>query len=102
MEETHMTDPDRVKGLMAIIAVASSLAIAAGRFRSQIKKIPIKKHGHPAYSIFTYGLDLLRAIFRGKVIDSLSVSTNPKVLKPWSKVVNLLFSFILGHKFVGY
>jgi hypothetical protein len=102
LEETHMTDPDKIKGLMAAIAVASALAVAAGRFRHQVKKIKIKKHGRPEYSIFTYGLDFLRAIIRDFVIDTISASTTPSISRPWSELVRLLFCFILGHKNVGY
>lgn len=102
LEETHMTDPDKIKSLLAVIAIASALAVAAGRFRSQIKKIPIKKHGRPAFSIFAYGLDLLRAVLRNRVIASLSVSIDPTIFRPWSELVDLLFSFILGQKYVGY
>jgi len=102
LEETHMTDPDKIKGLMAVIAIASALAVATGRFRNQIKKIPIKKHGYPAYSIFTYGIDLFRAILRNRIIATLSISTDSNIFRPWSELVNLLFSFILGQKYVGY
>lgn len=102
LEETHMTDPDKIKGLMAVIAMASALVVVAGRFRTQIKKIPIKKHGRPAFSIFTYGLDLLRAVLRNKVIAPLSIYTDPDASGGWPELVNLLFCFILGHKYVGY
>lgn len=102
IEETHMTASDRIKGLMAVIAFASALAVAAGRIRCQIKKIKIKKHGRPAYSIFTYGLDLLRSILRRKIVAPISLHISPHILTPWSEFLNLLFSFILGHKNVGY
>ena len=102
LEETHMTDPDRIKALMTVVAIASALAVAAGRFREQIKKIPIKKHGRPAYSIFSYGLDFLRAILRNRVIATLSVYVTPGPRMAWASVVDLLFTFILGHKYVGY
>lgn len=102
LEETHMTNPDKIKGLMAVIAIASALAVAAGRFRNQVKKIRIKKHGRPECSIFTYGLDLLRSILRDRVVSPLSASISPDIFSPWSEFVKLLFSFILGHKNVGY
>jgi len=102
LEETHMTDPDRIKLLMAIIAVATALVVMTGRCRNQIKKIPIKKHGRPAYSIFTYGLDCLRAVLRDRIIAPISTSVTPSIVRPWSDVINLIFTFILGEKYVGY
>jgi len=102
IEETHMTDPDRIKALMAVIAVASALAVAAGSLRNQVKKIKLKKHGRPAYSIFTYGLDLLRSILRRKIVAPISLHISPHILTPWPEFLKLLFVFILGHKNVGY
>lgn len=96
-----MTDPDRIKGLMVLISVASALAVTAGRFRHYIKKIPIKKHGRLAFSVFTYGLDFLKAIFRKRIVEPMA-PPSPSFLTPWVKLVNLLFAFILGDKYVGY
>jgi len=102
LEETHMTDPNKVKLLMAIIAVATALVVKTGIFRNQIKKIEVKKHGRAAYSIFTYGLDFFRALLKNKIIAPISTSIIASVTQPWSKMINLLFTFILGHKYVGY
>lgn len=102
LEETHMTDPHKIKSLMAVTAIASAIAVIAGRFRNQIRKIPIKKHGRPAFSIFTYGLDLLKAILRYRIIPALSICLDPSRYSPWSELVNLLITFILGQKNVGY
>ena len=65
IEETHMTDPVRIKRLFALVALASACAVAAGVVRHHFKKIPIKNHGRPEFSIFTYGLDFIRELFRG-------------------------------------
>lgn len=105
LEDTHMTDPDKIKTLMALIAVASAIALMAGRFRTYVKKIPIKAHGRPQYTTFTYGLDLLRAILKGRTICwpfNYSAPKTSEISEPWSNWVDLLLSFILGYKFVGY
>jgi hypothetical protein len=65
IEETHMTDPAKIKSIFAFVALASVCAVIAGDMRQQFKKIPIKNHGRPKFSLFTYGLDFFRAIFRG-------------------------------------
>lgn len=67
IEDTHMTDPARIKILFALISYATVLAVQAGIIRNSVKKIKIKNHGRPTYSLFTYGLDLWRTLFRGTV-----------------------------------
>lgn len=72
LEETHMSNPAKIKKLFALIALATLYAVQAGIVRHYaIKRIPIKNHGRAAYSLFTYGLDFLRALFSGE-IPSLS------------------------------
>jgi hypothetical protein len=82
LEETHMTNPIKIKKLFALIALATLYAVLAGAMRHCfIKKIPIKKHGRPTYSIFTYGLDFLRALLAGKV-PSASYHLSLLVISP--------------------
>ncbi len=71
LEQTHMTDPARIKTLFALIAYATALAVQAGQLRDQHKKIKIKNHGRPAFSLFTYGLDLLKSLIRGVIPKEL-------------------------------
>jgi len=63
LEETHITDPDRLKKLIALLAIAFSWAHIVGEWLAQIKPIKIKKHGRLAKSIFRLGFDHLRRIF---------------------------------------
>jgi hypothetical protein len=65
LEQTHMTDPARIKTLFALIAYATVLAVQAGRLRDQHKKIKVKNHGRPAFSLFAYGLALLKSLIQG-------------------------------------
>ena len=67
IENTHMTDPARIKLLFALISYATMLVVQAGMVRNHVKKIKVKNHGRPTYSLFTYGLDLWRTLFRGTV-----------------------------------
>ena len=71
LEETHMVHPERIKLLFALISYATVLIVQAGIVNDQHKRIKIKNHGRPTYSLFTYGLDLLRTLFRGVVPNYL-------------------------------
>jgi len=101
MEETHITDPERIKKLFAIIALACLFVVKAGSLRALFKKIPVKNHGRPLYSIFTYGLDLIRDIFA----SNLHMKNSPPIHRA---VLDRIFlqnskkGLILGEKSVGY
>lgn len=59
-EETHMTDPERISKLVALLAIAFCWAHITGEWLNDQKPIKIKKHGRKAISIFRYGFDYLR------------------------------------------
>ncbi len=61
-EETHMTAPERLSTLMALLALAFCWAHLTGEWLQEQNPIEIKKHGRKARSIFRYGLDHLRGI----------------------------------------
>ena len=88
LEETHMTDPERIKTLFSLIALTTLLTVQAGIVRHHFKKIPIKNHGRPTFSLFTYGLDFLRALFRG-TIPHFSTEFYPLLFSPPNE--NFLF-----------
>jgi len=58
-EDTHMIDPERIKKLMALLAIAFCWAHKVGEWKHEHKPIKIKTHGRPAVSLFRYGLDHL-------------------------------------------
>jgi hypothetical protein len=61
-ERTHLKENDKLLKLMAVAVLAFIICIKIGELREEEKSIPIKNHGRPLYSIFTYGLDWLRFI----------------------------------------
>jgi hypothetical protein len=71
LEDTHMTDPMRIKVLFAFIALATICAVRVGVIRHRFKKIPVKNHGRPEFSLFTYGLDCIKALFRGDNMERI-------------------------------
>jgi Transposase DDE domain len=63
LEETHLTDSDRIKKLIALLAIAFCWAHIVGEWLAELKPIKIKKHGRLAKSIFRLGFDKLRRVF---------------------------------------
>jgi hypothetical protein len=62
LEETHVIDPERLKKLVALLALCFCWAHVVGEWLSRQKPIKAKKHGRLARSIFRLGLDHLRRI----------------------------------------
>lgn len=62
LEETHVTDPARLKKLLALLALAFCWAVIVGEWLVAQKPLKIKQHGRLCKSIFRHGLDHLRRI----------------------------------------
>ena len=58
-EDTHITDLERIKKYVAVLAIAFCWAHKTGEWLNEIKPIQLKTHGRPAVSIFRYGLDFI-------------------------------------------
>ncbi len=80
-EDTHITKLERIKKVVAVLAITFSIAYIFGKWRHEnIKEIKIKNHGRAQHSFFRYGLILIRYhIFTGK-----------KLIKKISKLFDLL------------
>jgi hypothetical protein len=63
LEATHLTDPDKLCTLLALLAFAMALTVKTGVAMERLHPIPIKKHGRRARSLFALGLHTLRKIF---------------------------------------
>lgn len=63
MEDTRITDRDKLSTLLAVLALAVALAVKTGVAAAKIKPVPVKKHGRRAVSLFALGLHTLRKIF---------------------------------------
>ena len=60
IEDTHLSDIDRIDKLVAVISITFTWAYKAGIYAHQsIKPIVIKKHKRKAYSFFKYGLKFI-------------------------------------------
>lgn len=62
LEDTHITNPERIAKLIAVLAVAFIFAHATGEWSARHRPIIIKTHKRKAKSIFRVGFDLLRKI----------------------------------------
>src|SRR5215213_10007083 len=62
LEETHVTDPQRLEKLMALLALTFCWAVVVGDWLTRHKPLRVKKHGRRWKSLFRHGLDYLRRI----------------------------------------
>jgi hypothetical protein len=61
-EATHLTDPDRISKLFALLTIAFCWCARLGEWLHDQQPLPVKKHGRRAKSLFRHGLDRLRKI----------------------------------------
>jgi hypothetical protein len=60
IEDTHLTDIQRIEKLFSIVMIAFAWAYVVGVFASEnIKTIRILKHGRKSKSLFKYGLEII-------------------------------------------
>jgi len=63
IEDTHLSDIERIEKLFALVLVAFTWAYLVGDFLDKyIKPIPIKKHGKRAKSLFKHGLTYIATV----------------------------------------
>lgn len=63
LEQTHLTEPDRIQRLIGLLSVAFAWTHIVGERRAEREGLPPKKtHGRRQRSLFRYGLDLLQGI----------------------------------------
>jgi hypothetical protein len=66
-EDTHMTFPERIDKLIALLAIAFSRCYATGEWCASQKPIRIKKHGRKCVSVFRLGSDHI-----GRILHNIS------------------------------
>jgi hypothetical protein len=62
MEDTHLSDIERINKLFALVMIAFVWSYKVGIYLHSIVPIKIKKHGRRAYSFFKYGLNTLAKV----------------------------------------
>jgi hypothetical protein len=69
IEDTHLTDIERIKKLFALVLIAFVWVYKAGIFLNALIPIKIKKHGRRAKSLFKYGLTYIANVLFSNDID---------------------------------
>lgn len=63
IEQTHLTDMERIEKLFALVIVAFTWAYLVGDYLHRyVRPIPVKKHGNKAKSLFKYGLNYIASV----------------------------------------
>lgn len=63
LEQTHLTEPDRIQRLIGLLSVAFAWTHIVGERRAEREGLPPKKaHGRRERSLFRYGMDRLQSI----------------------------------------
>ncbi len=68
MEDTHITDPDKIEKVVFVLAIAFCWAYRVGDIQDHAQAIKVKTHGRKARSLFREGLNLIRRAFLGEWI----------------------------------
>lgn len=83
LEDTHITNDQKLSTLLAVLALAVTLCAKIGVASARIRPVPVKKHGRKRYSIFATGPGALRKIAAAAepdhVIAFLQHLLSPKV-----------------------
>lgn len=69
LEETHLTESERVSRLLSLLTLAGCWTLLAGEMTNRETPLKIKKHGRAEKSIFRLGFDTLRNCFCRIQID---------------------------------
>lgn len=91
IEATHITNPEKLSTLIALLALATALAAKTGVAANAVKPIPVKNHGRKAVSLFALGIAALRKILAAaqsrQIIAFLRSLLAPKIpLKPLQRL----------------
>jgi len=69
IEDTHLTDLERIEKLFSIVMVAFAWAYIVGVFADKnVKPIRILKHGKRAKSLFKYGLEIIATVLLNPLV----------------------------------
>ena len=69
LEDTHLTEIERISKLLSLLTIALSWAMLAGELEVQTQPLKTKKHGNLEKSIFRRGFETLRNCFCQSTTD---------------------------------
>ena len=76
IEDTHLTDIERVSKLLALVLIAFAWVYKTGIYLDNLKPIKIKKHGRRAKSLFKYGLTYIANLLLATIQINLTNVVN--------------------------
>lgn len=81
-KKTHLSIPERVEKLVALLAIAFVWAHYVGEWKHEnVKAIEVKKNGYKTYSFFRYGLDMLDVIFSNMTYHRVDYRRTLRILR---------------------
>jgi hypothetical protein len=72
IEDTNLTDIERISKLMALVLIAFAWVYKAGIYLDGLRRIKIKNHGRRAKSLFKYGLNYIANLLFSNDIDKFN------------------------------
>jgi Transposase DDE domain len=81
LEQTHLTDPERLSRLLALLALTFCWCHRIGEWLHQEKALKLKKHGRKPKSLFRRGFDHVRRVI---------VNFSRFDFKAWHNVIKIL------------
>jgi len=72
IEDTHLSDIERVSKLLSLVLIAFAWVYRVGIFLDTLNPIKIKKHGRRAKSLFKYGLTYIANLLFSNDIDKFN------------------------------
>lgn len=89
-EDTHMTELERIKKLLVLLAIAFCWAHKTGEWRhTELAPIKLKKHDRPSVSLFRYGLDYIVEAIMKMVLTGNLFKQCLQLIKPLNLPLNL-------------
>ena len=73
IEDTNLTDVDRIEKLFALLLIAFTWVYKAGIYLDSLCPIKTKKHGRKAKSLFKYGLNHIAKLLNNNNIYELEI-----------------------------
>ena len=76
IEQTHLTDPERLKKLFALVSLAFALCLYVGiKHDERVKTIEVKNHGYKQNSFFKVGLRKINKAIKALKTDFSALKT---------------------------
>ena len=71
LESTRVSEPDRLKKLVAVLAIATLWSLRVGEWKyGDSAELPLSRHYRPDKSLFRLGLDLIRRLLKNHCLKN--------------------------------